>query len=101
MCPNRISIDQAIIEGLFEDGAVRRMIWAWGGGWAGEWDRRRRYGFGRRLSFNKTHQPIKWRDCGGESANRPEPPVSGERDPVLSLSTSAIEAPARGADEAT
>jgi hypothetical protein len=61
--------DQTIIEGQFADGAVRRMIWAWGGGWAGEWDRRRRYGFGGWLSFNDTHQPTAWRDCGGENVN--------------------------------
>lgn len=58
--------DQTIIEGMLPDGSIRRMIWAWGGGWSGEIGSR--YKYLRWLSLNETHQPVAWRDCGGEKA---------------------------------
>lgn len=57
--------DQTIIEGQLPGGAVKRMIWAWGGGWAIEWDKRRPLGIGGWISLNDTHQPVQWRSCGG------------------------------------
>lgn len=58
--------DQTIIEGKLPNGDIKRMIWAWGGGWAGEWDKRRPRSLGGWLSLNDEHQPTAWRHCGGE-----------------------------------
>lgn len=65
--------DRTVIEGELPDGSIKRMIWAWGGGWAAEWDKRRRHGFGGWISFNDTHQPVRWRDCGGENVDADDP----------------------------
>jgi hypothetical protein len=61
--------DQTVIEVLLPNGTITRAIWAWGGGWAGEWDRRRAHGFGGWHCFNDAHQPIAWRHCGGVNLN--------------------------------
>ncbi len=60
--------DQTIIEGQLPDGRVRRMIWAWGGGWSGEFNLQNPLCL-RWLSFNEASQPVAWRDCGGGNAN--------------------------------
>lgn len=53
--------DQTVIEVRLPDGSVKRAMWAWGGGWAAEFDRRRPHGFGGWLMFNESHQPVAWR----------------------------------------
>lgn len=58
--------DQTVIEAMLPNDEIKRIMWAWGGGWAVEWDRRRPAGVGSWLSLNDTHQPIKWRRCEHE-----------------------------------
>jgi hypothetical protein len=52
--------DQTPIKVMLPDGSMKVAMWVWGGGWAGEWDRRRPNGFGGWLAFNDTHQPTHW-----------------------------------------
>jgi hypothetical protein len=53
--------DRTPIRALLPNGEERTVMWAWGGGWAGEFDQRRPRGIGGWLSLNDAHQPVKWR----------------------------------------
>lgn len=58
--------DQTIIEGLFPDGKVRTMAWAWGGGWMHKIPSRYKHlGW---VSFNDENQPTAWRPIKEQAA---------------------------------